>query len=968
MKYGQTTILVPSHGLEDFPVDLPEDEAAGLLNSFAVAWHPQLIAQSESIPDWCRADAPPDNPDQHVVVIPATIEGLLPQGWKDAAKAAGAIVVGGASERPELLSQLPIESDSVAADLIADFQALGTAWLMTELLARRMHHFSTVDEVRFRSDAVSAANAAVAGDDVASRQRLGFCFEQLLEVRERFYPTACSLIDLCLLAPDTADSQFDQALQSGFAMNVIARADDLERIARDRPEVIEQLRRNWDSGSIELLGGEKYERPVPLMTVESLLWDYREGRDVFRRLFDRTPHHWARRRYGFSTLLPQILTRHGQVSALHVAIDDGIYPDSEFGRVRWEGSDGTLIDALSRIPLAADSATSFLRFPTRLAESMQEDPAAVISLARWPEVVSPWISDFQRISRYAPCFGRFVTLTEFLDSTASSGRLSSPREKDYLSPFLIQAVAGEEDNPVSRFRDHLHMRHRLDAGLFASGLADAIRGSVSAADELRRLEYERAVELSGPDPDEAQRELAEACLNEFLPAAAESLSRIIMDGAGDHPGCLIVNPLSFRRRVSIQLPAETGVPSASGAIRALQLSDDCRLATVDVPGCGYVWIGSGDDSCPKETNSGPPLADNHTLRNEFFEVMIHGETGGIERIREYGRKPNRLSQRLAFRFPRERTIGTAHDDVPDARSWYSDMRCRSIKTTSAGPAMAEMETLGDLIDQVTNQSIAEFRQKIRVWRSRPVVELDIELTDIKRLPEGDPWSNYFASRFAWNDSTASLTRSVLQQAHGFENERFESPWFLEIASNNDRTTIVNHGLPFHRRTGPRMVDSILLTAGEQARRFRFTIVVDNEYPMQAALDAMVEPIVLGTANGPPVSGSSGWFFNVTPPNVQLTRIMSLMPTNVHDMSNEAAQSTDSNTEDPGKSRSGFAVRLLETEGRRCTVTLKCFRTPGSARQRDFLGRTIRVLSIQNDAVTLDMKACEIADVELYFDQ
>ena len=71
---------------------------------------------------------------------------------------------------------------------------------------------------------------------------------------------------------------------------------------------------------------------------------------------ERTPTTWGRRRFGFTTQLPQILNKFGYHSALHVALDDGVYPDEEQSKIRWEGSDGTVVDAITRIPLAAESA------------------------------------------------------------------------------------------------------------------------------------------------------------------------------------------------------------------------------------------------------------------------------------------------------------------------------------------------------------------------------------------------------------------------------------------------------------------------------------------------------------------------------------------------------------------------------------------------------------------------------------
>ncbi|MEZ6050302.1 MAG: hypothetical protein R3C02_02775 [Planctomycetaceae bacterium] len=47
--------------------------------------------------------------------------------------------------------------------------------------------------------------------------------------------------------------------------------------------------------------------------------------------------------------MPQILDRLGYNGALHFVIDDGLYPDErKAGKHRWEGCDGSVIDAVSR--------------------------------------------------------------------------------------------------------------------------------------------------------------------------------------------------------------------------------------------------------------------------------------------------------------------------------------------------------------------------------------------------------------------------------------------------------------------------------------------------------------------------------------------------------------------------------------------------------------------------------------------
>ena len=57
---------------------------------------------------------------------------------------------------------------------------------------------------------------------------------------------------------------------------------------------------------------------------------------------------------------------------------------------------------------------------------------------------------------------------------------------------------------------------------------------------------------------------------------------------------------------------------------------------------------------------------------------------------------------------------------------------------------------------------------------------------------------------------------------------------------------------------------------------------------------------------------------------------------------------------------------METEGRVGQVRLQTFRTPKSARKRDFTGATLTSLPIVEDGVVIDLSAGEIAEIELRF--
>ena len=99
MSYSEVVILIPSHSLEDFPSDLADEAADSLLNSFSVAFHPALIAMTERMPTWYRADEPIDDYLDKLYFLPTSSEEIVPSGWPSRARSEGAVVAGGPFER-----------------------------------------------------------------------------------------------------------------------------------------------------------------------------------------------------------------------------------------------------------------------------------------------------------------------------------------------------------------------------------------------------------------------------------------------------------------------------------------------------------------------------------------------------------------------------------------------------------------------------------------------------------------------------------------------------------------------------------------------------------------------------------------------------------------------------------------------------------------------------------------------------
>ncbi|MCA9018342.1 MAG: hypothetical protein KDA77_23675, partial [Planctomycetaceae bacterium] len=335
--------------------------------------------------------------------------------------------------------------------------------------------------------------------------------------------------------------------------------------------------------------------------------------------------------------------------------------------------------------------------------------------AHWPDVKSPFFEDFKRIHRYAPVLGSFVSLDDFFQNTESSGRHSSYDAREYLSPFLSQLVAMRKPDPLSRFINHFQRHDALTAGLWFHSVAKVIYGHPVQDDTL--LQVERDVELGHPDAPAELIQSAKTALEGFREAGAAKLAEIILQGADQQQnGVLLLNSLSFPRRVVVDLAAFPHEPELHDAVKATQFDERQKKAVVEIPGAGFVWLQPGK-SPATPAKSHVPVGEPLLLRNEFFEVHIHEETGGIAQIKEYGRKPNRLSQQLAYRFPYQRTIsnpgalGGFEDKTP-----YSATRNVKAELTCAGPGMGEIVTTGEIYDQVSDTTLATFRQTFQLWR------------------------------------------------------------------------------------------------------------------------------------------------------------------------------------------------------------------------------------------------------------
>jgi alpha-mannosidase len=931
-------------------------QADELLSAWTALWHPAVIAAAGVMPKWHPAGEPPDDPAGHLLVIPPAAEPLLPPDWLSHAEARGAKMIRGKRTRAEMVASavemLGVKS-AVDKELAADFLALGYCHYVIETITVRIRYMNSLDETAFEKELVAAAVAACGGEGETggsnlseARARLQAAFDLLHTAREYYYSAESHLLDLTLVAGTTIGQSLRAMLARGAAAghlrsgsaavlagetparhaandppsNLLFSAEVLEQMAEREPESLAALRQAAQENAVTIIGGEYRELELPLLPIEAVRGQLSEGLAIYDKLLAERPKVFGRRRFGMTPMLPQILEQLGFSGAVHATLDDGRFPTSNTSRQRWEGLDGTTIEALLRVPIDAAKADGFVRLPHVLsgATDMDNQPTAI--LAHWPGLTSSWNEDIRRARRYTSVLGAFRSLPDYFEHTGVSGHQIEFKADEYRSPYLVQAVAAGEEDPISRWQREYADRAATEATETINALAWVAAGNVTEGD------------------------LAAA-------VGARSTAFRRNDASDDRPkpglqppaGLMVINPLSFSRRVRVDVADLAAPPDIGGAVLQVGGAAGRKTAIVEVPPLGFATIRPGTGKSATGPRRGfsffrksqsKPIAEKDskqggaTLRNEFFEAVIDPHLGAIRAVYDFHSRGPRLAQQLAMRLS-----GGDEDDA------YTIMAADEIRVVDSGPIVGEVAVRGRLVDRA-GQVAAEFRQTTRVtWGSR-VIEVEVEIDPCRAL-EADPWNSYIAARFAWAQDTPTIYRSVNQATVTSELTRLEAPQFVEVRGQSGRTTILTAGLPYHRRNGFRKLDSLLVVRGEAARKFRFGIGIDLPQPQAAALD-FIAPVVSVPLESLP-KNDSAWLYHLDNRAVVATHWEPIIE------QGEVA---------------GVRVRLLETEGRHVSLGLRSFRAVKSACKTGGGEREAVDLAIAGDTITVPLRPYEWAEVEV----
>ncbi len=1022
-KITRLAVLLPCDTIENLALDRPSAEAHELLTAWTAMWHPSLLLATRETPGWESAHLPPNDFAGRLFVLPECSRAMLPDGWLEGHDEQTPCVIPAGDNRSQLISALlaAVEPPPVpdAPQLVDEFLAIGFCYFLVELLTRQLRYMSNLDEASFRSELIAAADEAGKGNAAEARRRLQLGFDRLGDAREYFYPIESRLLDLTLVAPTTLGQSLQATLAETSPINLLLTGNLVERLATEHPDTLTLLKEGIEKKRVGLVGGEYEEAPLPLLPPEAIRFHLERGLAAFEQHLGHRPKVYGRRQFGLTPLLPPILRQLGFKAAMHFTLDDGRFPSGNQSRVQWQGVDGRSFDAAARLPLDVSRPECFLRLAERLGDVMDLDHTATATFAHWPGAACQWYDDLRRAARSARVLGSFATVDEYFDQTAMSGQAGNYTPDQYHAPYLRQAVAAGEPNPISRWVAYYRNRTMLDAVRALEAFLACTSGRIDV-DVQPRLELETAlVEQAHFERSEAS---ADAELESALARAAHKLAESLGFRAAPRTsadcatatrastvgeaGVLLLNPLASDQRPCLPWPDEVNLPATVGAVRAAGGPAGSRVVVADVPAMGFTFVGASEEESQPEAEPQPqaargwlqrkpkpkiepPMAeeleDRLVLRNGRCEVVFDKFTGVIRGINDYRTRGPRLAQQLALRLPDSR------EEDPADEAHYTISAADSWQVTAAGPLVGEIVCRGRLMSREGNR-MAGFQQTTRLWRGSRIIQIEIEL-EPDTEPGSNPWNSYYAVRFAWNDATANLYRSVGQLNHPTDANLLEAPYFVDVRTPGCRTTLLSNGLPYHRRFGLRRLDTLLRVRGETATKFRLGIGIDVPHPLHAALGEMLPPVVLPVSEPPSATG--GWLFHVDHRNVLVTYWEPLparppepkppasdstydsgyddywepegIPPTVPAEKTDAAGEEASEPEpiDPTQ-LAGLRIRLLETDGRATRVGLRVLRPVAKAEKVTGNGRPPSRLDLADDCITVPLGAHEWAEIEVWF--
>ncbi|MCC9640949.1 hypothetical protein LOC71_01595 [Rhodopirellula sp. JC740] len=733
-----------------------------------------------------------------------------------------------------------------------DFFALAYTWWQVQVLTRRLRYTSNLDQIYFETRVVDAAIAWCGGDADSAADALHDCFDALAEERDHYFASDPSLVDLTLLTPSTlpkflADNQDRDPAGSDAEESILATPRNVlvdETLAQsllgDDAPTREAFQTALAGDDLAWCGGG----PEANLCYDELSCDQLE--EALRHSIAAAEE---------ATGQPMIVharlggsTPGEVVAALACHKHDGQSTSQCRGLIPIDflngtgfgdeakvilGESGHEIEALTAKPIDTTDEASFLTLGTRLGEAIDSGEIATALLVHWPGGRCDSFDDLKRAATWTLALGKFWKIDDYF--------------VDGEHPYHHGSSSVSKPSPTERLRAGAIAMQEATAKLRQSVETQALR-------DLHGLSL-LANPKASSDPSAANF-AASLGLADGKPATSPNANSDDATKSQPTEQALIINAHPVASRDSVVVKGK--MSSRDKSIFHAQLSKGNTHAIVDVPAWGYRWVSTlakpnepsthsgnneGDDprlvrwakQLGRSMGRGPsPIVDGHRLVNEFMELNLSPDHGGIQGVYSGKVRGNRLSTRVEFSSKKK-------DHTPLV------CKCDSIRTLENGTLRGVIAMRGTVERPDSGQTLA-WQSEVELSRGSRLVRYRIrfKMASDDATPSELDWINHPVLKMAFPGTAPVIRTIVREKLHRTSARRFIAPLGFVHEEDDCRTLIATHGNALHRRSEDRFCETLLPLAAASATTegftpwYEFSFGFDVPHPIDSAMEAWRE--------------------------------------------------------------------------------------------------------------------------------
>lgn len=844
--FDECSVLIPTATLEDIGDCRSDSDARSLLAAWTALWHPVLLAQTEQLPSWYRADSPPAPDGPRVIAVPSGSLDQLPGDFRQRCENNSQCRWIEGDTRTQFLNAVDLTADSPETLQYqgrslsnADFFAAGFVALQIQVMTRRLRYTSNLDEIFLQTRMVAAAQAFVERDGEAATAALHEVFDCLAEERDHYFSSDPHLVDLTLLTPEVLDraneSQWLQRWTDSIAgdesSGVLATPKNLlldgpvaKQIAGGG-ERYSDLREALRLDQIGWAGGGPVDPsdPVDAMTLQQAEQAFLAGTELAAEATGEAPAVYARLSGTTPADLAHGLINQGYRGVMPIDFTAGTGFGDE-AKVLLSTGAGE-IEALTAKPIDAASDRAFLTIGAELGEAIDTGEVATGLLVHWPDRVCDSFTDLRRAASWGVALGRFWTLPSYF----------SDGERPYHSASL-KALSKEAPNEIA---------NQIDGGKATlESMSDTFRETIRH--ETDRM-CDALARLANPKLDWEQTEEPASVLQALELTSSEQRTK----------QAICVNPHATGSRNQVAL-AE-GAPESESFIYAASGNNECCDVTFDTPAFGFTRL-SASQPVPQAgwfkrlTGGRKGIAETCVLRNEFMAASLSESSGGIEGVYS-GSRGNRLSMRL---------VACRDGDHEDC-----EMLARSVEVIESTPTVGVLRSQGVIQSAQSGEPLANYSLSYTLRRGRRVIEIEGQIEPVIHSEKSSLWKNHIAVRTAVADEAAMFRPIVRDKVHSASQRRMLAPLGVVLDEAERQTLVSGHGLPLHRKVGDRFLDTIVApfasdSAQNTTNTFQLSYAFDSKHPVAAARSCLAPPVTQSLEPSTDASTQQAWLLHCSP--------------------------------------------------------------------------------------------------------